>query len=565
MQSEELDSISSDMMKIGFHSTAVPQQTSLASLNIENNKDREIALQANNEFDAGNYSLVIELLDTLGTNKAVTHNRLVSQFGIDNDVDSLLSGLITSEDLDLDQHVLIDYNRALVLAKYKQRYDEAIDLLETRMNVLAEPFGLIDERLAVKLCLLLVILYIEKRKDPMKALPLLQFISEKCDSSSMPSGLQQLKAKCYLQMGSTKSAKRELKSIGGEPLLRSYLEFQRSNYKKAMKIMSTCSDGSPLCINNEALIQYGLGKRNTATFMMLKTLKSATPEMLYNFGVFHLFTGNSKSAFDIFYNLVPFYRRNPRIWLRLAECCLEKRNKSLNKSDYDMVKRKHDVVAGHIGEGIHRKLALNGCIRTACKDSETVCFARACLNNALSLLNSPSERNFLPSNAPLDTEINRLKISTLIALAYVNLTLLDYSLALRHAHDAIKLSPSGYQKVLAHLYVGEALVWLDQISEAIGHFNPEMMSNELSGAELNTSSPSWYPGSAKAILLYNLAVAYSLRGDMEKASETLRQVGASNDPSLSGQIFMLAIYLQLQQGNIDVAKTLIKQQLPQYR
>jgi len=220
---------------------------------IENNKDREIAIQAQNEYEIGNYSLVLQLLDTLGTNKAIQHNRLITQFGIDNNVSALLSGLITSEDMDLDQHVLIDYNRALVLAKYQQRFDEAIDLLEHRINCFSNEsmLGFIDDKLAVKSCLLLVILYIERRKDPKKALPLLQFISEKCDSSSIPNNLQQLKAKCCLQMGSTKSAKRELKAIGGEPMLRSYLEFERNNYRKAMKVFQTCADSeNRLSVNN---------------------------------------------------------------------------------------------------------------------------------------------------------------------------------------------------------------------------------------------------------------------------------------------------------------------------
>lgn len=180
---------------------------------IIDNKDREVAHLAQTEYENENHHLVLDLLESLGTNKAVSHNRLITQFGVDNDVDILLEGLITSEDLDLDQQVLVDYNRALVLAKYKQRYEEAIDLLEQRINVLSEQFGLVDDRLGVKMCHLLAILYIERRKDPNKALPLLQFVCEKSDQSSLPPSIQQLKAKCYLEMGSTKLAKRELKTV----------------------------------------------------------------------------------------------------------------------------------------------------------------------------------------------------------------------------------------------------------------------------------------------------------------------------------------------------------------
>jgi len=196
---QQMNSLENNLIEINSKSNNSLSSTQQLNKDIESNKDREIAVQAQNEYEIGNYSSVLQLLDTLGTNKAIQHNRLITQFGIDNNVETLLSGLITSEDMDLDQHVLIDYNRALVLAKYQQRFDEAIDLLERRINCFANEsmFGFIDDKLAIKLCLLLVILYTERRKDPKKALPLLQFISEKCDSSSIPNNLQQLKAKCY--------------------------------------------------------------------------------------------------------------------------------------------------------------------------------------------------------------------------------------------------------------------------------------------------------------------------------------------------------------------------------
>lgn len=531
-----------------------------SSISCEGTKDREIASEAQTEYENGNYEVVLQMLDTLGTDKAVKHNKLITQFGIDDNIDTLLSELITSEDLDVDQQIVIDYNRALVLAKYMQRYDEAIDLLEQRVP---QSFGTLDDKSPiVKLCLLLSILYIEQRKDPKKALSLLQFITENSEQNSFPPRIQQLKAKCYLQLGLTKLAKRELKSISGEPLIRSYLEFQRANYKKAMKIFSNCTDLSPsMTANNEALIQYGLGKKNTAAFLMTKSINTLTSEMLYNFGCFHLFTGNSKSALEIFMKIVPMFSKNPRIWLRIAECCFEQ-HKQLNRKNDHFMKQKQAIVAGHIGEGNHRKLILNEFTNTKI-DEENMCFARSCLNNALSLINSP-DQCFLPSNTPNETEIVKLKISILLASTFVNLILADYTLALKHVHDALKLSPSGYQKILAHLYAAEALVWLDKISEAIGHLNPEMISKEQSSTE-SVNNPKWYPNSAKAIILYNLAVTYTMKGENEKATETLKQIGASSDSLTARQIFMLAIYLQLQQGNVDVAKALIKQSLPQFR
>ena len=353
-----------------------------------------------------------------------------------------------------------------------------------------------------------------------------------------------------------------------------------------MKVFQTCAESEdPLFVNNEALINFGLGKKNTAVFLMSKTLKSKpNPEMLYNLAIFHLFTGNPNSAFDILYTLAPLYRKNPQLWLRLAESQLEKYRSAKRlannlKSDFDFCRKKHEIVSEQLGEGTHRKLILNGSSpHTVNSETEALCFARSCLNNALTLINSPNDRCFRPSNPPIDTELNRLKISILLCLAYVNLTLMDYSLAIRHANDALKMSPTGYQKALAHLYAGEALVYLDQISEAIGHFNPELFTNQSSNNNETTdvsTTPNWFGNSGKAVLLYNLSLAYTLRGEFDKASETLRQVGQvssqvpssaqSPDQNITGQVFMLAVYLQLQQGNTDCAKTLIKSQLPQFR
>ena len=530
--------------------------SSLLMKDIENNKDREIAIQAQTDYELGNNDVVLQLLDTLGTNKAVHHNRVITQFAIDGNVDQLLAELITSEDMDLDQHVLIDYNRALVLAKYKHRYEEAIDLLEQRRNLFTNEsmLGFVDDKLVIKLSHLLALLYLEVRKEPTKAQPLLQLISEKCDSQSVPNNLQQLKAKCYLQMGSVKMAKRELKTIAGQPLLRSHLELQRMNYRKAMKVFQTCQGSpdapppdSPLMTNNEALINFGLGKKNTAVFQMSKCLTKCSPssppdpQMLYNYAIFHLFTGNPKSAFDILVTLAPLYRKNPQLWLRLAESRLEmyrsaKRLATNYKSEFDLCRKKHEIVNAQIGDGVHRKLILNGQSGStnSSHEVEALCFARSCLNNALTLMNgSANDRCFRPSNRPSEIDANRLKISILLCLAYVNLTLDDYSLAIRHANDALKLSPTGYHKVLAHLYAGEALVYMDQISEAIGHFNPELFQTSSStptdpshSANSNSApQPSFMGNSGKAVLLYNLALAYTMRSELDKASETLRQVG----------------------------------------
>ncbi|RWS19748.1 CCR4-NOT transcription complex subunit-like protein, partial [Leptotrombidium deliense] len=346
---------------------------------MEADSNKECESQAQLEYETGNYEQCLRLLQNSKEQKPVDNNLIITEFAINKDIDTLLNTLKASEELELEQQVLIDFNRALALAKYNQKYDEAIDLLEARMSILSEPFGFVDERLTVKLCLLLSIIYIEKKIQPLKALQILQFISEKCSLSCIPSRLQQLKAKCYLQLGSTKAAKRELKSISGEPLLRSYLELQRNNLKKALKIFNTCTRDSNLYVNNEAIIQYHFGKKNTAVYSLSKIANDASPEVLYNLAIMQLFSGNAKAAFDILYNLVPHFKKNPRLWLRLAECCLEERSKT-TLNDFDLLKRKQDIVEGYVGEGLQRKLVLRG---TNCSidSKETLLFTRGCLMN----------------------------------------------------------------------------------------------------------------------------------------------------------------------------------------
>lgn len=526
----------------------------------ERSKERETAVQAQVEYENGNYEQALNLLNTLNDSKAVFFNKLITQFQLDNDTDTLLGGLLTSEDLDLDQQVLVDYNRALALAKYRERYEEAIDLLDTRVSVLTESAGLIDESISIKACLLLAILYMERRKDPGKALKPLTFIGEKCDASAHPARLQQLKAKCYLQMNSTKAAKRELKSISGEPLIRSYLELQRSNFKKAMKIFSSCVEDSPLYHNNEALIQYGLGKRCTAVYHMTKAINNNSPEMLYNLGIVHLFTGNAKNAYDILYHLVSHYKNNPRVWSRLAECHLSELCQhsidelDLNRPRMEQLHPNSDKVYRRIGNHAdHARKNTN---------KNDLTFARGCLLNALTILNSDN-CSFFPSCVPSEAELNKFKVSVLLSLAYVNQLLEEHSAAYMFAKTALELDPQDYQLFLAHLYAGDALVQLNQLSEAIEHFDPEFAHYEPTSDDTPQLPPSvsgWFPAQAKVVMLYNQAAACLMKKDFDKAEYALRAIKNYIPPgkAMPSQVLVLNVYLQLYQGSVEIAKNVLR-------
>lgn len=62
-------------------------------------------------------------------------------------------------------------------------------------------------------------------------------------------------------------------------------------------------------------------------FYLLST-RSVSPthryELLYNCGLLLLHAGHSSPAFECLIAIVPVFHSNPRLWLRVAECCIQK-------------------------------------------------------------------------------------------------------------------------------------------------------------------------------------------------------------------------------------------------
>ena len=541
----------------------------------DESRDTDVALAAQSEYEKGNADEALNLLRRLPDSRSLTLNRCLCEFAVDRDCDKFLTALTGVQDLEPDEQVLVDYNRALVLAKFQRRQPDAIRLLEERRTLVSESGSTIDDKLNIQMHLLLAALYLDTRKNPSAALSLLQHVTEKCDATCQPAPqrLQQLKAKCFLQLGCPKSAKRELKTVSGEPLIRCYYELQRGNCKKAMKIFNShiAEEQTVALRNNEALILFGLGKRNTAAFHLAKVLpEQNSPEILYNLALVHLFTGNTKNARGIFEYLIQFYKHNPRLWFRLAECCLQDQTSSFFR-DIEVARQKHELLKGY-GEGGSKKLILKAS-ESKGHDVESMCFARGCLMNALSVLKS-EDASFFPSNVMTDAELTRFKIALFLSLSFTNLCLHDYSPAFTYAKCALHLQPKGYQKVLAHMYAGEALISLDKLTDAVPHFNPSLTNEEAAvTGEEPIAVPdficNWYPNTARVVLIYNQAVCHAMKGDFEKATETLRQIGssASQQPEtvIPLQVITLVAYLQSQQGNVEGVKSLARQHLSHYR
>lgn len=473
--------------------------------------------------------------------------------------------------------------------------------------------------------------------------------------------LLKCKARIYLMTHQLKLCKREWKTLVslGTPAnistiyLKANLEYLRGNYKKAVKLLNSvtsenldfknCGESSAvLYYNNMACIHLAMGKPNLACFYLRKALhenksslesvqtKDSDPlssqplytlggnkhyELMYSLGVSLLHAGQASVAFDCFMEAAQKLHNEPKLWLRIAECCIYN-HKPTNEVDFNIPKRRKDLVQKVVGSGINRKIILASSLSNDVKYHHpegfssaipqlTLEFAYLCLKNALFLLPNNNEFNVSimtsPQTVPLtltgaqystlmsqatSVEALNLKISVLAASAYVCLCLGDCVIALEHSKAllAINKLPGAY-RMLGNLYAAESLILMDKISEAIEYLKPENIQ------DLNTCMPvpeaqdkekektdeviskpikMWYPTTVPtgiAVFRYNLAVAYAIRGELDKSGETLKQVWMSkgSDCDLPIHVIMLALYIELQLGHADISKSIVKQHCPQYR
>ncbi|XP_078036029.1 CCR4-NOT transcription complex subunit 10 [Augochlora pura] len=478
--------------------------------------------------------------------------------------------------------------------------------------------------------------------------------------------LLKCKARIYLMMHQLKLCKREWKTFVslGTPVnistvfLKANLEYLRGNYKKAIKLLNSVTSenmdfktsgesSAVLYYNNMACIHFAMGKPNLACFYLRKALRenksalesvqskdsdplSSQPlytlggnrhyQLMYSLGVSLLHANQALAAFDCFMEAAQKLHNNPKLWLRVAECCIYC-HKPTNEVDFNIPKRRKDLVQKVVGSGIHRKIILASSLSKDTKyHSEsfpsampqlTLEFASLCLKNALFLLPSINELNEL--NVPITTiassqsvplsltagtslgaqhspsvsqvstvEALNLKVNVLAASAYVCLCLGDYVVALEHAKSLLSINklPGAY-KMLGNLYAAESLIFMDKISEAIDYLKPENIQDlttfvpipdtQDKGDEV-VAKPlkTWYPTTVPtgiAVLRYNLAVAYAIRGELDKSGETLKEVWMSKGPDCDVPIhvIMLALYIELQLGHADISRSIIKQHCPQYR
>ncbi|XP_070583404.1 CCR4-NOT transcription complex subunit 10 isoform X2 [Erythrolamprus reginae] len=486
------------------------------------------------------------------------------------------------------------------------------------------------------------------------------------------SKIHQFKVRAYIQMKSLKACKREIKSVmnttgNSAPslFLKSNFEYLRGNYRKAVKLLNSSNiaehpefmkTGECLrCMfwNNLGCIHFAMGKHNLGIFYFKKALQendnasaqlgtggadpgkkfSGRPmctlltnkryELLYNCGIQLLHIGRPLAAFECLIEAVQVYHSNPRLWLRIAECCIAANKGSLEQETKGLPSKK-GIVQSIVGQGYHRKIVLasQSVQNIVYNDGQSSAipvasmeFAAICLRNALLLLpedqqepkqengskagnqlsGNESENNeacnkshegdkFIPAppSSPLrKPELENLRCSILACSAYVALALGDNLMALSHA-DKLLQQPklSGSLKFLGHLYAAVALISLDRISDAITHLNPENVTDVSLGISSNEQDqgsdkgeneamessgkqvPQCYPSSvtsARTMMLFNLGSAYCLRSEYDKARKCLHQAASLIHPKeIPPEAILLAVYLELQNGNTQLALQIIK-------
>nr|XP_009508096.1 PREDICTED: CCR4-NOT transcription complex subunit 10 [Phalacrocorax carbo] len=468
------------------------------------------------------------------------------------------------------------------------------------------------------------------------------------------SKIHQYKVRAYIQMKSLKACKREIKSVmntagNSAPslFLKSNFEYLRGNYRKAVKLLNSANiaehpgfmkTGECLrCMfwNNLGCIHFAMGKHNLGIFYFKKALQendnacaqlgtgnsdpgkkfSGRPmctlltnkryELLYNCGIQLLHIGRPLAAFECLIEAVQVYHSNPRLWLRIAECCIAA-NKGTSEQETKGLPSKKGIVQSIVGQGYHRKIVLasQSIQNVVYNDGQSSAIPVASMefaaisktSNQLGGNTENSESSeacsnkshegdkFIaaPPSSPLKKqELENLRCSILACSAYVALALGDNLMALNHA-DKLLQQPklSGSLKFLGHLYAAEALISLDRISDAITHLNPENVTDVSLGISSNEQdqgsdkgenesmessgkqTPQCYPSSvtsARTMMLFNLGSAYCLRSEYDKARKCLHQAASLIHPKeIPPEAILLAVYLELQNGNTQLALQIIK-------
>lgn len=197
-------------------------------------------------------------------------------------------------------------------------------------------------------------------------------------------------------------------------------------------------------------------------------------------------------------------------------------------------------------------------------------------NNSSKLSQQLSYAN--PYKSISRSALYHLRNKVQLNLAYVCLCMGEPVKALSYTTLCLRSCPQGYEKVMASLYHAEACILASRIDEAILHLNLEIlnMAKSLSqdhplvmgntkrivyGDEMQHQCDG---GTLATIITYNLSVAYAAKGEFANAERILGRCIQATKPNPM-QLIICLLYVQLQQGQVEIAKRTILSSLPQFR
>ncbi|XP_047130711.1 CCR4-NOT transcription complex subunit 10 isoform X1 [Hydra vulgaris] len=394
-------------------------------------QDRQIAKSAFALFKQKNYDECLEQLKRLSelrTHDArVIGNKSIVEYYLSNftKTDEFIKqingakkqlefGMVnTGDELDdIDRSYLL-YNQA-VISFHLKKFANGINILE-RLFKIIEP---LDDLLAVKVCILLIELYLQTNQYD-QAFGMIKYVESALLISKQNGEISKVVASKemidffkpkihmfkvrFLMRQPYNQCKKELKLAmnssqnSAEALfLKSNLECLHGNYQKSIKLLNSAPKSSSITegghalavmyYNNMSFVHFCMGKYNLAVLYAMKSLEEniaimkVLPPMekfsnysgrslqtlsinqraniMYNMGVSLLFANKPEQAFECLMESQSEYQCNPRYWLRLAEACIGVFLKSTNKDKETIHSKKPDSIREVVGTGTHRKIVI---------------------------------------------------------------------------------------------------------------------------------------------------------------------------------------------------------------
>ncbi len=238
---------------------------------------------------------------------------------------------------------------------------------------------------------------------------------------------------------------------------------------------------------------------------------------------------------------------SPRIWIRMAECCIAEANKSyVNSQGVDLE-----------GRGRGRRLVL---WTQPYEEKKVFSYAAICARAALGILDETKKKleghdegdGNSKANDEKESEAKeeaKLRCVAFALLAYALLEV-DAKMALDACNDLVDVSSSidSERAVLGRLYGAEALCMLGRPNDAVERLAPLLALRTLGHASIRDGA------------FVNVALAHSMRGDMTTAVRAAKAAlkvtgGQDKKETPRREALLVASYVFLREGDVANART----------